>query len=116
MLMATGAARDFEPVGIGASVEMVMPNIASPALAPSQRRDLEKFGERLARFGVNFAVVAADGPIAVRVNGGRFESDPDRLLEAGRYVLAKAAEQQYESSDIPSGNWRMRACCWACLC
>ena len=38
-----------------------MPNIMTPVLAPSQRRDLEKFGERLARFGVNFAVVTAEG-------------------------------------------------------
>jgi HD-GYP domain-containing protein (c-di-GMP phosphodiesterase class II) len=80
---------------------MVMPNLAAPALAASQRRDLEKFGERLARFGVNFAVVAADGPIAVRVSGGRFESDPDHLQEAARYVFARAAEQQYEGSEIP---------------
>jgi HD-GYP domain-containing protein (c-di-GMP phosphodiesterase class II) len=80
---------------------MVMPNIAAPALAPSQRRELEKFGERLARFGVNFAVMAGDGPLAVQVNGGRFQSDTDHLLEAGRYVLARAAERQYESSEIP---------------
>jgi len=80
---------------------MVMPNIVAPALAASQRRELEKFGERLAHFGVNFAVVAADGPIAVRVNGGRFESDPDHLLEAGRYVLARVAEQRYEGGEIP---------------
>ena len=38
-----------------------MPNIAAPALDASQRRDLEKFGERLARFGVNFAVVSRRG-------------------------------------------------------
>jgi HD-GYP domain-containing protein (c-di-GMP phosphodiesterase class II) len=80
---------------------MLMPNIAAPALDASQRRDLEKFGERVARFGVNFAVVAADGPIVVRVNGGRFESDTDQLLEAGRYVLEKTAQQQYEGNDIP---------------
>ncbi len=78
-----------------------MPNIAAPALTPSQRRDLEKFGERLARFGVNFAVMAADGPLAVQVQGGRFESNPDHLLEAGRHVLAKAAEQPYEGGEIP---------------
>ncbi len=78
-----------------------MPNIAAPALSPSQRRDLEKFGERLARLGVNFAVMAADGPLAVQVNGGRFESNPDHFMEAGRYVLAKATEQQYEGSEIP---------------
>ena len=78
-----------------------MPNVAAPALTTSQRRDLEKSGERLARFGVNFAVVAADGPMAVQVNGGRFESDPNHLLEAGRYVLAQAAGQQYEGGEIP---------------
>ncbi len=78
-----------------------MPNVAAPALVPSQRRELEKFGERLARFGVNFAVLAADGTLAVLLNGGRFESDPEHLREAGRHILARAAEQQYESSDIP---------------
>ena len=78
-----------------------MPNITAPALAASQRRDLEKVGERFARFGVNFAVVAAEGPVAVRVNGGRFESDTDRLREAGRYILAETAQQQYEGGDIP---------------
>jgi HD-GYP domain-containing protein (c-di-GMP phosphodiesterase class II) len=80
---------------------MVMPNVVAPALVPSQRRELEKFGERLARFGVNFAVMAADGALAVLVNGGRFESDPEHLREAGRHILARTAEQQYESSDIP---------------
>lgn len=78
-----------------------MPNIAAPALDASQRRDLEKFGERLARFGVNFAVVSTEGSLVVRVSGGRFESDGDRLLEAGRDILARAAQQQYEGAEIP---------------
>jgi len=78
-----------------------MPNIAAPALAASQRRELEKFGERIAHFGVNFAVVATDGSLAVQVQGGRFESDPDQLTEAGRHIFAEAVEQQYEGSDIP---------------
>ena len=80
---------------------MLMPNIAAPALDASQRRDLEKFGERLARFGVNFAVVSTEGSLVVRVNGGRFESDGDRLLEAGRDILAWATQQQYEGAEIP---------------
>ncbi|MCX5645059.1 MAG: HD domain-containing protein [Phycisphaerae bacterium] len=78
-----------------------MPNIAAPALDASQRRDLEKFGERLARFGVNFAVVSTEGSLVVRVNGGRFESDGGRLLEAGRDILARATQQQYEGAEIP---------------
>ncbi len=78
-----------------------MSNIAAPALAASQRRELEKSGERLARFGVNFAVVSADGSMVVRVQGGRFESDPDQLVEAGRHILAQAAQSPGEGGEIP---------------
>jgi HD-GYP domain-containing protein (c-di-GMP phosphodiesterase class II) len=80
---------------------MLMPNIAAPVLVAAQRRDLEKFGERLARFGVNFAVVTAEGPIVVQVQGGRFESDADRLREAGRYIIERATQQHCEGSEIP---------------
>jgi HD-GYP domain-containing protein (c-di-GMP phosphodiesterase class II) len=80
---------------------MVMSKIAAPALGVSQRRELEKLGERLAHFGVNFAVVGVDGVLAVQVNGGAFESDPGQLTEAGREILAKAAQQRYEGCDIP---------------
>lgn len=86
---------------IGERVEMVMPDIAAPALAASQRRELEKFGERLARFGVNFIVVAAEGSLVVRVQGGRYESDAEQIAEAAQYLLAQAAEPQCESGDIP---------------
>ncbi len=78
-----------------------MPNTAAPVLDAAQRRDLEKFGERLARFGVNFAVVDSDGSVVVQVHGGHFESDPEELAEAGRHVLAQAGRQQYDGSDIP---------------
>jgi len=80
---------------------MVMPNIAAPALVASQRRELEKLGERFAQFGVNFAVVAPDGSLAVRVNGGRFESDAGRLVEAGRQILTETAERRYDGGEIP---------------
>jgi HD-GYP domain-containing protein (c-di-GMP phosphodiesterase class II) len=72
-----------------------------PVLDASQRRDLEKFGERLARFGVNFAVVAADGALVVRVSGGRFESNADQLTEAGRHILDQAIQQHCEGGEVP---------------
>ncbi len=78
-----------------------MSNIAAPVLAASQRRELEKSGERLARFGVNFAVVSADGSLVVHVKGGRFESDPDQLVEAGRHILGQATESPLEGAEIP---------------
>lgn len=87
--------------GIGEPVETVMPNTTTPALAPARRRELEKFGERIARFGVNFAVVTPNAQIAVLVNAGLFESCPEQLLEAGRCVLERIEQQRYEGNEIP---------------
>ena len=35
------------------------------------------------------------------MNGGRFESDPDQLLEVGRCVLDQVQEQRYDGVEIP---------------
>jgi len=86
---------------MGKPVETVTPNTTTPTLAAARRRELEKFGERIARFGVNFAVATADGKIAVLVKGGRFESDLAQLAEAGRCVLDRIEQQRYEGCEIP---------------
>ncbi|HON89994.1 MAG TPA: HD domain-containing protein [Sedimentisphaerales bacterium] len=78
-----------------------MPNTVTGTLAPARRRELEIFGARVARFGVNFAVVTADGRIPVLVNGGRFESRPEPLIEAGRCVLDRIERQRYDGVEIP---------------
>ncbi|MBP8912509.1 MAG: HD domain-containing protein [Phycisphaerae bacterium] len=78
-----------------------MPNTVTGTLAPARRRELEIFGARVARFGVNFAVVTADGRIPVLVNGGRFESRPEQLIEAGRCVLDRIERQRYDGVEIP---------------
>ncbi|MEN6578127.1 MAG: HD-GYP domain-containing protein [Phycisphaerales bacterium] len=78
-----------------------MPNTMTPSLAPARRRELEKFGERIARFGVNFAVVTTDGRVSVLVGAGRFESDPEQLAQAGRCVLDRVEELRCEGSEIP---------------
>lgn len=87
--------------GIGKPVETVIPNTTTPCLAPARRRELEKFGERIVRFGVNFAVVTPDGQIPVLVNAGRFESRCEQLLEVGRCVLDRIEQQQYEGNETP---------------
>lgn len=78
-----------------------MPNTMTPTLAPARRRELEKLGERIARFGVNFAVVTSDGQMPVLVNSGLFESRPEQLIEAGRCVLDRIEQQRYEGVEIP---------------
>ncbi len=91
-----------------------MPNTTISALAPARRRELEKHGERISRFGVNFAVVRADRQIPVLVHSGLFESDPEQLLRVGQCVLSRIEDQQYEGTDIPlwqfnEGNLLMAA-------
>lgn len=82
-------------------VETVIPITTTPALAAVHRRELERFGERIARFGVNFAVVTADGQIPVLVSAGAFQSCPEQLREAARSVLERIEQQRYEGSEIP---------------
>jgi len=65
-----------------------------------QRRELERFGERLSRFGVNFAAVDAGGQVAVLLNAGVFDSAPQELVGAGRAVLDAMADR----TDQPQGN------------
>ncbi len=88
-------------LGIGECVETVIANATTSALTPAHRRELEKLGERVARFGVNFAIVTLKGQLPVLVNGGLFESHPEQLLEVGRCVLDRIEQQQYEGPEIP---------------
>lgn len=69
-----------------------MPKTTTRELTCLQRRELEGFGERLGRFGVNFAALDASGQIAVLHSAGRFESDTQELIDAGVKVLHAAAE------------------------
>ncbi len=62
------------------------------SLSPSQRRELERFGGRINKFGVNFAVSSADGEILLSCEGGRFKSAKQQLIEMGRQVLSQETE------------------------
>jgi HD-GYP domain-containing protein (c-di-GMP phosphodiesterase class II) len=77
-----------------------MPDLIKHRLNASQRRYLERFAERIIRFGVNFAVVDESGEIVVLMKGGSFESDPPALLEAARSVLGAPADSQGRTEEI----------------
>jgi len=76
-----------------------MPNLTSRPLTYMQRRELERFGDRITRFGVNFAVVDATGQVAVVVQGDAFDSDPAAFSEAGQSVLDSIAAEVKEPSE-----------------
>lgn len=76
-----------------------MPNLTSRPLTYMQRRELQRFGDRITRFGVNFAVVDATGQVAVVVQGDAFDSDPAAFSETGQSVLDSVAAEVKESSE-----------------
>ena len=76
-----------------------MPNTTTRELTCLQRRELERFGERMGRFGVNFAALDASGQIAVLLNAGVFESDAQELMDAGRTVLDTVVEPTPSQQD-----------------
>jgi HD-GYP domain-containing protein (c-di-GMP phosphodiesterase class II) len=62
-------------------------------LGPSQLGELEKFGSRVSKFGVNFAACDLNSELVVLCKGGRFKSDGERLAECSRTVLQQNGVQ-----------------------
>ena len=60
--------------------------VAGRSLSSSQQRELERFGGKVNRFGVNFAV-CADGKLVLLCEAGRFKSDEGQLIEMGRQAF-----------------------------
>jgi len=70
-----------------------MLNTIAENLSSSQLHELEKFGDRVNRFGVNFAVCDRNGQFILLCEGGRFESSREQLLEYGRIALEQSGDQ-----------------------
>jgi len=51
------------------------------SLSPKQLEQLERFGQRVNIFGVNFAVCSSDGKLVLLCEGGRFKSDEKMIIE-----------------------------------
>lgn len=82
-----------------------MPITMTHGLTCVQRRDLERFAARIGHFGVNTAVVDADGRIVVLHNAGRFTSDTQTVVEAARTVCRAIHER-------PDGSGESRVWCF----
>jgi len=57
-----------------------------------QLRQLNKFGDKVNKFGVNFAALDVNGELVLLNEAGRFDSDRQQLVSAGRATL-----EQYSS-------------------
>ncbi|HUS72286.1 MAG TPA: HD domain-containing phosphohydrolase [Sedimentisphaerales bacterium] len=67
----------------------------------SQLRELEGFGGRINKFGVNFAVCDADGELVLLCDGGKFKSDKRLIIDNCSLVLEKEIES-HRSSAVDS--------------
>ncbi len=56
-------------------------------LSFQQQRELERFGSRINKFGVNFAVCNANSELVLLCEAGRFESVREQLIEMGLQAL-----------------------------
>ncbi len=61
-------------------------------LTGPQLRQLNKFGDKVNKFGVNFAALDVNGELVLLNEAGRFDSDRQQLVSAGRATL-----EQYSS-------------------
>jgi len=77
-----------------------MPSAMTPKLASMQLRELQALGERIVQFHVNFAVVDAEGQIAILLNGGAFDSDAPEILGVARRVLEDTAEHSTQTGEM----------------
>lgn len=69
-------------------------------ISPSQQRQLEGFADRIKKFGVNFAVCDAEGELVLQSDGGRFESNPQQLVEYSRQVLSSDGSKNSPQKDV----------------
>jgi HD-GYP domain-containing protein (c-di-GMP phosphodiesterase class II) len=78
-----------------------MPSGMTPKLPSMQLRELQALGERIVQFRVNFAVVDAEGQIAILLNAGAFDSDAQEIVSAAQRVLRGASDPSGQTGEMP---------------
>ena len=69
------------------------------SLSSSRLRELERFGDAMESFGVNFAVCDTDGELALLRDSGRFTSDTEQLTQWARQVLDQDCSEKHKCED-----------------
>ena len=78
-----------------------MVDIIRKSINSSELHDLEKFGSRINKYGVNFALYNTDGELALLYENDRFKSDPEQLKNYGRQVLNQSDQTDYSNDTYP---------------
>jgi len=68
-------------------------------LSTSQVRELEKFGERINKLGVNFTVCNADGELVLLCDDGRFKSEKKSMIDNCLSVIEESCESEKRETN-----------------
>ena len=93
---------------------------ANRRLTGSQLRELERFGNKVNKFGVNFAVCNADGELVLLCDGGKSKSNKKLIIDNCLLIIEKDIENHHLSiidnqilatvlKSAPAGNKRVGA-------
>ncbi len=69
------------------------------SLSSSRLRELERFGDAMKGFGVNFAVCDTDGELALLRESGKFTSDTGQLTQWSRQVLDRDCSHDHTGAN-----------------
>jgi HD-GYP domain-containing protein (c-di-GMP phosphodiesterase class II) len=82
-----------------------MVHTVGKSLSPSQLIELERFADRVSRFGVNFAVCDGDDEIVLLREGGRFRSTREQLVRWSRQARSKSSSGASADETGVSVRW-----------
>jgi HD-GYP domain-containing protein (c-di-GMP phosphodiesterase class II) len=79
-----------------------MEDIIRKKINPSELRELEKFGSRMNKYGVNFAFYNTDDELALLYESDKYKSDPEQLKRYGRQVINESVQTDYSNDTYPN--------------
>jgi HD-GYP domain-containing protein (c-di-GMP phosphodiesterase class II) len=82
-----------------------MVHTVGKSLSPSQLIELERFADRVSRFGVNFAVCDGDDEVVLLREGGRFRSTREQLVRWSRQARSKSSSGASADETGVSVRW-----------
>ena len=70
------------------------------SLSSLQLRELKKFGSRVNKLGVNFAVCDVECEPVLLCEGGSLKSEREQLIKASRQALKQSGDESYMESEV----------------
>jgi len=86
-----------------------MENPICKGLGSSGLRELRRFGDRINKFGFNFAVCDGNDELILLCEADKFQSERQQLIEAGRCALSMSRAKSRDQSAESAGKFEIPA-------